>query len=1058
MKSLIEYFNRYPIWANVLMFVILIYGYMSLKQINTSFFPENKSNLILVDMIYPGTSPTEIEQVLVKKIENNLVGMKGIDWTTSVSAENRGTIRVYVQESYDATEILIDVKNAVDRISGYPTGAEKPQVYVVPARSRSISVGLMASTDLWSLKDRAERFEEMLRTKPGVTQITVEGIPQRELAIELDQNALRARNVSQDDVVRAISGSNRDFSGGSVKTSAEELLIRSYNETNAVWKLQDLIVKSQGVSQVRLSDVAHVVERWADVPSATYFNGQRAVLISVDKTGGEDLLHIKDMTVEVLDEFRDLYPEIEAKILIDATDHLQGRIDLLTKNGMIGFILVTLILSLFLNWRIAFWVALGIPISFAGMFIIANILGITINVLSLFGMILVIGILVDDAIVVAEQIFQEKEKGATSFEAATKGIQQIIAPVFTAVLTTILAFTPFFFLEGYIGKLVPQMAVVVIGALIFSLVESFFILPAHLSHSKGLHKHDKDSVFRKKMESGFSAVVNKYGQSLAWVMKSKYVIVTIPIAFFIINKGMIDGKIIEFNPFPKMDRESVAIQLSMVPGTPLDKTNAIMEDLERKIWALNDEFKEHVVVGDSMFVAVKRSLGSNRKGEKGSHAADLKVSFAKAQNRTMGSTIIIKKMRQIFEDYPGVVSLSIEAGRWGRPVTFGLVSENLEALGKARDSLMSRLNEYSELKDIGDSEVRGRREIYIQTKDIANSYGLTSGEISRQVRNAWFGSEIQRLQRGPDEIRLWVRLKENERSSINQLSEFLIRTSKGDLVPLGVLADFEIKRGFAVIQHLDGARKITVEADFADPNISSTTMNERLNAEVIPDILAAFPNVQTAKEGQSRENSKMVASLARAFPPALFAILVILILVFRSYLQAGLILMMIPLGVIGAFWGHLIHGQMVTQLSAFGIIALTGIVINDSIVFVDQININIRKKMPIRQALIEAGTSRFRPILLTTMTTVIGLWPLIMETSFQAQFLIPMAISVAYGLLLGSVLILYLVPVFFEILNDMRYVSAKLWWKLGDEEGQKPTRQSVEPAYREAIQDERGDN
>lgn len=1034
MRALIEWFNRYPIWANVLMWVILIFGFLSLKNINSSFFPENPSGLIMVDMIYPGTSPEEIEEVLVKKVEENLVGIEGVDWTTSYSSENRGTIRVYVQESYDENDILIDVKNAVDRISAYPEGAEKPQVYVVPARTRSIEVGIVGDADLWSLKDRAERFEAILRSKPGVTQISFEGVPTREISIEVDQEALLARNMTLDEVYRAIQSNNKDLSGGSIKTQAEELLIRSYQKKSLAHEIGQTVLRSnEGHAETILTDIAEVKERWADVPDATYFNGTRAILIKVDKTASEDILHVKDMTVETLDEFRQLYPEVDAKILIDATDHLKGRIDLLTENGLIGFVLVVLVLSLFLNWRIAFWVALGIPISFAGMFIIANMVGITINVLSLFGMIVVIGILVDDAIVVAEQIYQEKEKGATSFEAATRGMRQIIAPVFTAVLTTVMAFLPFFFLEGSLGKMVWQMALVVIGALIFSLVESFFILPAHLSHSKGLHSHEEDHPLRKKMEAIYQFLASTYGKSLKVAIKYKYMTVLIPLACIIITVGMVQGKVIEFNPFPKMDRESVAISLSMVPGTPVEKTDAILKEIEAGVWAMNPSFTGELLKGDSMFTAIKRTLGSNRDGESGSHAGDLKISFAKAENRKISSMIIMKKLRTLFKDYPGVENLNFVAGHWGRPVSFGLVSENLQDLTQAKDSLVARLEQYPELKDIGDSEVRGRREILLELKPLAQSYGLTSGEVSRQVRQAWFGQEIQRLQRGPDEIQMWLRLEDSNRQSMEQLRSFQVTTPTGLKLPLERLAEFSLSRGPAIIEHLDGARQIGVSADFSDPGMSSTTMLGRLNEEVIPDIQAAFPSVKIGGEGQSRQNAKMAQSISKAFPPALMAILVILILVFRSYLQSGLIFLMIPLGIIGSFWGHLVHGQMITQLSAFGIIALTGVVINDSIVFIDQINIYIREGKPLHQAIIDAGVNRFRPIILTTLTTVSGLFPLILETSFQAQFLIPMAISVAYGLLLGSLFILYLVPTFFAILNDIRLGSFLGWKWLGDE-------------------------
>ncbi len=1044
MKRIVRYFITYPIWANTLMAAILVAGWISLTRIKTSFFPEVETNRITISVAYPGTSPEEIEEALVLKIENNLRGIAGIDRTTSQSRENNASVTVEVQDKYDVEEVYDDVKNAVDRISPWPTGAERPVVLISKFRSRAVSLALYGDTDLWALKERAEDLRDQLLRFPEISQVSIEGIPSREIAVTVSEDNLRASGLTFDEIASAIAAANVDVSGGSIKTAGEQLLIRAYGRRDYAHEIRSIVIRGSPEGTVlRIGDVARVEEQWEDSPDATYYNGKRAVIVNVNKTIEEDILAIARRVSEHAEEFKARHPELSLAVTRDASVSLRERIGLLVKNGAFGFALVLLTLGVFLNRRLSFWVAAGIPISFAGMFVIANLWGITINVISLMGMIIVVGILVDDAIVVAESIYQKHEQGLSPLKAAVQGLFEVIAPVFTAVSTTILAFIPFFFFAGTFGKIIYQLALVVIGALIFSLVESFLVLPAHLAHSRGLDPAARSGRLRRSFDGFYRFLTDRlYGPALAWSLKNRWIVVAVPVAYFMVSLGLIRGGIVEFSSRPFIDRDDIALNLTMTTGTREHVTDSILAAVEEQVWALNDEIKGRRRDKRDVVLDIIREIGGNAPGDRGGHAGNLHIELLEGEVRKMRSFELANRLRRRIGVIPGAQKLSLGGGRWGKPVSISLMSNDLENLDKAKSVLKELLSEYAALSDITDSDIEGWREVRLSLKPAAAAAGLTMRDIAGQIRSGFFGREVQRFQRGEDEIRVWVRYTESDRGALGKLENMYIRIPGGPARPLSTLADYTIQRGRVVIAHLDGRREVRVEADMVDPEASVASIIGDIRRNAIPVLMSRVEGVHVSFEGGQRNDAVFNRSLRRAFPPALAAVAMILVLVFRSPLQMLIIVLMIPLGLMGAVWGHLFHGFLISRLSTFGVIALVGIVINDSIVFIDRINRNLKSGLPVMEAVHAAGLSRLRPIILTTVTTIAGMAPLMLEGSRQARFLQPMAVSLSYGLAFGSVFILFVVPVLFVALNRARLTWARFLDK-------NATPESVEPAVRE---------
>jgi len=1049
MNKIVAFFVRYPVWTSVLMFSVIGFGLIYFKEMKYSFFPEIPPDIITIQVVFPGASPEEVEEGVILKIEENLDGLEDIERVTSTSREDFGFVNVEIKKDAEIDKVLTDVKNAVDRINSFPLDIEKPVIFEQKFRDRVLSIVLYGEADLFNLKTIAENMRDQLLISPEISQVTVQGLPDLEISIEVSENDMRRFRLTFDEIASRVRAANINISGGKFDTNDEEILIRAYGRRYYARELQNLVIRGNpDGTVVYLKDVADIREKWEDVPDKTYYNGRNAVVLNIDKTEEEDILAAASRAKELVELFNTQNESVKATILDDRTISLKQRLFLLVKNGLMGLTLIVITLGFFLNLRLSFWVSVGIPFSFAGMFIIAGLAGLTINVISLFGMIVVVGILVDDAIVVGEHIYAHYERGSPPFRAAVDGTVEMLAPVVTSVATTMVAFLPFFFLDGFAGKFIWHMALVVIATLFFSLVEAFLVLPSHLAHSKGLHPHKEDPPLRKKIENVIHYFTHRiYGRILRKAMDNKWITFIMPASFVLLTIGLLGGGFIGVTFFPFIDRDDIPINLTLVSGRQEADTDSLLARIENTCWKLNEELTEEQGDGQDVIIGIKRDIGSNDFGELGSHTGKLTVLLLAGEDRKMDSFTIANLIRDRVGPTPEAQNLTFgSSGVFGKPVSVSLLGDNLTQLNRARDLLVTELSNFSTLRDVTDSNQEGRREINITLKPRAYALGLTLLDVARQVRQGFFGQEIQRIQRRRDEIRVWVRYRPEDRAALGFLDRMRVRTPEGAEYPFSELAEYDIKRGITSINHLERRREVKVEANLADEGEDLPPILEEIRKNVVPRVLAHVQGIQASFEGQSRDQEKFQRSMRKTFSMALLGMLILLILVFRSYAQGLLIFSFIPLSVVGAVWGHGIQGIQVNTLSMYGIIALAGIVINDSIVFVSGINRNLIAGQMLYDAVYNAGISRLRPIILTTLTTAVGLAPIIFETSRQAQFLIPMAISVAYGLIFGTVIILLLLPATFLVLNRFRV------WFHTIVLNKTVTAEEVEPAVKELAQ------
>lgn len=1024
----------------------VLFGTIGMLSLKSSFFPQNPSRSIKISVAYPGASPQEMEEGVVQKIEENLIGLVGIDRVTSISSENSATVNVETIKGYDVDVVLADVKNAVDRVPSFPSGMEPPVVSKVERIEESITFVLSGQdVDLKTLKQIGRQIEADLRAIDGISQISVEGFPDEEIEIAVRENDLRAYNLTFAEVANAVSNANILVTGGNIKTESEDYLIRASNRAYYGDELDYLVVRADRSGNIiRLKDVAGIRDIWSENPNRIYYNGNPAIRYSISSTNDEDLIFAADETVKYMENFNETRDNVSLDVTRDSSITLKERTNLLAENGLVGMLLVFIFLSLFLKPRLALWVAFGLPVAFFGMFMFAGYFDVTINVLSLFGMIIVIGILVDDGIVIAENIYHHVEMGKKPIQAAIDGTMEVIPPIVSAILTTIIAFSTFFFLDSRIGDFFGEVSIVVILTLIVSLVEALIILPAHIAHSKAVTDMQKTYSFNRWAEKIMDYMRDRiYAPVLRFFLQNKFLGFAIPVTLLIITIGGLGGGIIQSTFFPSISSDRVSIVLKMPQGTNELITDSIVTMIEEAAWEVNQDFAPRQTGNKDVVTSVIRKIGP------GTSSGTVRVNLLPGEERDFPAPEIANAIREKVGPVYGVESLVFGAGSnfGGKPVSVSLMGSNIDDLKGAKKKLKAELAKISQLKDISDNDPDGIKEIKLKLKDDAYLLGLSLNEVMRQVRSGFFGFQVQRFQRGRDEIKVWVRYQRENRSSIKNLDDMRIVTPGGDRVPLTEIADYEIQRGEVSINHLSGQREIKVEADMKNPKESATDILNLIRNKIMVDIQAEYPTVQALYEGQNREASKFQKSASVVFPVVLILIYVVIAFTFRSYSQPILLLMLVPFSLIGVGWGHWIHGLPINILSMLGIIALIGIMVNDGLVFIEKFNGFLKEGLKFDEALFNAGRSRFRAIFLTSLTTVAGLAPLIFETSRQAQFLIPMAVSIAYGIAIATLQTLLLLPIFLSVNN---YIKVYAIWLYS---GKMPSRESVERATKELIID-----
>ncbi len=1080
MNRAIAWFAHNPVAANLMMLLILIGGALIALSVRQEVFPEFSTDTITVSVPYLGAAPEEVEEGVCIRIEEQIQGINGIKKITSKASEGSGIVTIELLEDADIRTVLDEVKTRVDAIETFPEEVESPVIQEVLVRRQVIDIAISGSTDERTLKELGETVRDEISALPGITQVELTNARPYEVSIEVSERALRRYGLRFEDIAFAVRQSSLDLPGGSIREQSGEILLRTKGQAYRGEEFEDLtLISRRDGTQIRLGDIAEVVDGFAETDQMARFDGEPAVLVQVFRVGDQNAIEIAGQVKDYVKQVQDRLPEgIHLTTWQDDAEILRSRLDLLLRNGRAGFILVILILALFMRLRLSLWTSLGIPISFMGTFLLMPALDVSINEISLFAFILVLGIVVDDAIVVGENIYSQYESGKSGVRAAIDGATGMAVPVTFAILTTLAAFSPLLAVPGTMGKVFKVFPLIVIPTLVISLFECLFILPAHLSHLKHEKKKRKSSVFwnyfRNLFDSGLKLVINRVYQPLLQLALSwRYATVAISLAALILTLGLLASGKVKFEFFPNVEADNVSARLTMPLGTPIEVTSAALTRIESVLEEVRDELEanlapgqsppiRHVLVsiGDQPSLSQGRGPGMMQSFESGAHLAEVSAELALTQERSVTSQEISDRWRERIGEIPDAVLLDFSSSMMsaGDPINIQLTGSDVNKLRQVAEEVRSVLRTYPGVYDIADSFRAGKREVKLKIKPEAEVLNLSQMDLARQVRQAFYGEEAQRIQRGRDDVRIMVRYPREERTSLGDLENMRIRAPGGIEVPFSTVAEAEIGRGYSTIDRVDRRRAINVTG-----KVDSTIANENevirrlVNAE-LPEILARYPGVRYSLEGEQREMRDTIASLGKGFLFALLGIFALLAIPLRSYIQPLLIMSAIPFGIVGAILGHLIYGMDMTIISGFGIVALAGVVVNDSLILVDYINRHRSTGIPIYKVVLESGMARFRPILLTSLTTFGGLTPLLLENSMVAQMTIPMAISLAFGVLFATFITLIMIPAEYIILEDIKRLFSRLTGKKTAENQEPVTESVMQGEAREELLNEKSQN
>jgi multidrug efflux pump subunit AcrB len=1020
---MIAWFAKNDVAANLLMFTIFGLGIWGLtSRIPLEVFPAFELELVQVRVPFPGATPVEVEEGITIKVEEAVQDLPGIKRLTSVAQEGMGSVTVEVDGGYEPRELMNDIKARVDAINTFPVDSERPTVYVPEIRRDVIDVVISGDVPEAELRIVAERVRDDIVDLPQVTQVELDGVRPYEISIEISENTLRAHGLTLAQVAEAVRRTSLDLAAGAVRTAGGEVLIRTEGQARAGWEFEDIVVRSDNGARLTIKDLGIVRDAFNEDPVKARFNGERAAFVGVYRVGDQSAIEVAEAVKAYLaDPPAWLPPGLKLSYWDDDSRVVQARLSTLVRSAIQGSVLILILLTLFLRPSIAMWVLVGMPVAFMGGIALMPELGVTVNLISLFAFILVLGIVVDDAIVTGENIFTRLESGEPPLEAAIKGTQEIALPVTFGVLTTIVAFLPLLMVEGVRGKIFAQIPMIVIPVLLFSLVESKLILPAHLKHSRVRGKPSDGFLTRlqrrvsQRLERATQAV---YAPALKAAMRQRYVALSIFLAVAILLFSLTIGGHLRFIFFPRIQAETATANLQMPPGTPFEATDAAISRINSAAQSLREKYVDPET-GQSVIQHVLASTG----GPNTPHVGRVQFEIQPPEERAVDvtSSELVKQWRQAIGRIPGAkeISFRAEIGMGGRPIDVQLSGPDFPSLRTLTDEVRSRLATYAGVFDVTDSFEGGKEEIKLKMQPQAELLGITLDDLARQVRHAFYGFEVQRIQRGREEVRVFVRYPESERRSLESLDSMRIRTPSGVDVPFSEVAAAEYGRGFSQIRRVDRNRTINVTADF-NKEVTDIEAIKRDLTEYLSSASQAYPGVSFTLEGEAREQRESFGSLQVGILFVLFMIYCLLAIPFRSYLQPLIVMSVIPFGVAGAMLGHIMMGMSLTIMSLMGMLALSGVVVNDSLVLVDYVNRRRREGMSLHEAVSRAGMARLRPVLLTSLTTFAGLTPLIFEKSTQAQFLIPMAVSLGFGILFATAITLLLIPINYLILEDVR--------------------------------------
>ena len=1019
------------------MWFIIVAGLISVATMRKQTTPDFELNWIQVQVPYLGAAPQEVEEGVVIKIEEAIQDIQGIVEINSRASEGSGRVTIEVSREVDINEVLTEVKTRVDAISTFPGLTEKPVIYKVEPDTPVIFVAIHGTIDDFSRKLLAQEIRNELLTMPEISKVDFYGDRAFEISIEVSEHVLRQYGLTMSEVSEAIRASSVDLPGGTIKTEGGDILLRTEGQVYTGLEYADLVLRTfPDGTRLTLGDIANINDGFVESEGFGRFDGRPTATLNVLASGQQNELKTAAAVKAFVEERRASLPAgVEMDLWVDRSHYLNGRLMMMMENMWQGALLVFLILSLFLRMKVAGWVIIGIPITFLGAFFLMPFgpWPVTINMISLFGFIVVLGIVVDDAIIIGESAYTKIRADGHTIDNVVKGAKRVAIPATFGVLTTIAAFAPLLFVGGIVGPFFEAMSMVVVLCLLFSLVESKLILPAHLVHAK-IKPVDEDDLFnpqryipllqriprffqkiQRRVQHGLHRLIhNHYRPALEKALDNRGITVTMFTAFLIVTLGLMNSSLVRVVLFPESPGDFIQMQLEMESGTAPAIRNAALDKIEQAILDLNDEYVAENPDLDPMIA----HIGSFTTSDTGAVAW---TELPMVDDRPIEVSDVTNLWRERVGEIPGVKKLVFMDGNHfggGPPLSFRFSGGNLEALENAAGELETKLAGYDGVFDIENSFDTGGQEIKLAIKPEAEALGLTITALGRQVRQAFYGEEAQRIQRGKDELKVMVRYPLEDRRSIADLENMRIRTPSGDEVPFGSVADVTFGNSYSRISRLNRERTITVSADIDPLIVEPGKLAKEISEDYIPDLLSRYPGVVYGLEGASKEEQDFIANLTVASIAALFLIYALIAIPLHSYSQPLVIMSVIPFGLIGAVIGHIIMGKAISMFSLFGLVALAGVVVNDSLIMVDFINKAREEGVPLRQAVIDSGTQRFRAIVLTSFTTAAGLLPIMFETSVQASSVIPMAISLSYGILFATAITLFLVPSLYMLQID----------------------------------------
>ena len=1047
---MIRFFAKHPTAANLLMILFVVMGLASLSSLRRETFPDFSEDQVQITVVYPGATAEDVEDAICRRVEDAVDGVNYVKEITSQAKEGIGTITVEMQSGGDMAAFLNDIETEVDAIDDFPDKAEDPIVKEMNRTDRVVSIAVSGNMSHADLKNYCEDLKDRLKLDAGVSLVEVSGFSDRQIRIQIPAAILLQYGISMDDIAGVIARQSVDLPSGSIETRDQDVLIRFTDERQTPLEFDDLVVVAgDSGAEIRLGDIATIRDVFEDDEDKFIFNGRRGGLLEITKTKAEDTLTVYEAVKTFLDNERQIAPKgVTLTLTRDLSSVVADRLQLLTKNGIQGLVLVFLTMWLFFNLRLSFWVAMGLPVSFLGAFFFMPQIDYSLNMLTMVGLLIGLGLLMDDAIVIAENVATHLARGKSALDAVVDGVSEVKNGVLASFVTTVCVFGPISFLEGNMGKVLKVMPVVLILVLSVSLVEAFWILPRHLAHSLRHHDPGRVSSFRRRFEGWIDSFRETIvGRIVDLAVKWRYLAVGSTIGVFILSVGMMAAGALKFQAFPDVDGDVLQARILLPQGTPLERTEALVARLTDALDTVDQEFAPAQPDGRHLIENVSVQFNVNSDAyESGAHVATVSADLLAAEIRNARIDDVANRWRDITGEVTDVISLKfgeMSFGPAGRPIDIRLQGHDLDMLKSVSLEMQHWLNQFKGVFDVSDDLRPGKPEIRVRMREGAKALGLDAQSVAAQLRSAYYGTTASEIQVGSESYEIDVRLTDEDKNSLADLSYFHVTLPDGKQAPLESVAELTYGRGYARIAAVDGLRTVTIQGD-VDPRIAnSRQLMIRLEKELLPELKRKYPGFRTSLEGESKESAETGGSMARGFLIGIVGIFILLSFQFRSYMEPLVVMLAIPFAFIGVIWGHIAMGLELSMPSMMGAVSLAGIVVNDSILLVEFIKIRRREGQSIPEAARHASRERFRAVLLTSLTTIAGLLPLLSEKSLQAQMLIPMATSIVCGLMASTVLVLVIVPSLYSILGDLGLAS-----KLEDEDAVTCGVEEAELAFR----------